>query len=224
MPTCEYCGDHFPKGGAHSTHERNCDERPGPGGGDVEETASIDGEDVTEPEVDDVGDGEDENVLEFEEDEFEGMIETVRETAHAEGWSEAVETTPEPAQTDVESEGDAETGEETGGSHPDVCPWCAGALLDGDTVADELNEAADEDVDAAAFLAANDGADPEYVCANMGACGYYVEDGDAKQFVTPGGGVRILGWILVGLLSLGAVVVGGIKSQHTSRDTGPRTF
>lgn len=41
MPTCEYCGEDFTKGGAYATHVRYCDARPDEG-----EPAQHNGEDV----------------------------------------------------------------------------------------------------------------------------------------------------------------------------------
>lgn len=48
MPTCEYCGEDFTKGGAYATHVKYCDDRPATEDRERSEAESEEGEEVTD--------------------------------------------------------------------------------------------------------------------------------------------------------------------------------
>lgn len=198
MPTCEYCGDHFPKGGALTTHERNCDDRPEPGGSD-DETAPIDGDGQPTPPVQEDARGDDEgNILQFAEDEFEDILETVKGEARA------------GAKAEVDDRVE--------------CPGCGGSMSSAGNETRFITE--DGDVvypsDGDHYCGACDG------LLSQSGTFYEGGDLDALTPSTPpengdvnaGGGGGWLTVILGGLLAVGALALGMLGRRSETQDSG----
>lgn len=202
---------------------------------EIEATASAppDDEDEPEPETDDTeppapveepdenpgadpgeGPGEDPaqppKKVEMTPDEVDEMMSAVEEEAYERGQEDAQTDAGEDEPIEVESTVVEESPAETTEPSFEKCPECGNMLLDGDDVVSELEQEMQEDEDIAEFVAANEGVEPDLACQKVRACGYYVEDGEAKKFNQPGGsssgGLAVL--ILVGLAGLLARALG----------------
>lgn len=133
MPACEYCGDHFPKGGAHATHERNCGARPQP---DEEEDVQNDEVEQTEPEIEDDAPDDpdppaDDNTIQMTDDEFDQMLTSVEEEAPASGWEEGIEQGYEAGLSEAQqttSGGSSSTSSASTTTSGGSCPDCGGSL------------------------------------------------------------------------------------------------
>lgn len=204
MPACEYCSEHFPKGGAHATHERNCEARP-----PADEKSDED--DPTDDEIQEAGNG-----VNMTEEDLEDLVTSVETHAYEQGREDAqqnndsaeVESTTEDTDT-----GDTETSV--------MCPNCDDVMLDGGELVDEL-----EEMDGAeSFVAANANADVAYACREFKGCGtYFTPDWEARTFDRPSEGGGWFTLVMVGVGALVALVLGALSSDDKNSNPGPRTY
>lgn len=106
---------------------------------------------------------------------------------------------------------------ESGETKP-TCPECGDVLLRGRQFNAMLNSLKDERKDIRRFLKANQGAAPAWACRQIFDCGYYVEDGDTREFNSPKGK---RGWARKLGLGLGAAAVGvGLAASQNDGQQG----
>lgn len=227
MPACEYCGEHFPKGGAYSTHVRYCDEKPDPDAADgLSESDSepvstgerldldnaSDGSSPSLPEPSQTGSGGqsddpdgaesgDVETFELNAEEIGEMLEAEREQARQELEPVEVESTTEPA--------------DAGGGTDDLgqCPECGGEMMPGKQLWREVGEAATDHDGWAKWYRANTGTPVDRACTDPSGCGYYVTPGEEPaQFETPGGSGA--GWLALGLGAAGAIGLAALGAAN----------
>lgn len=189
-----------------------------------EDQKGVDEEGEDEEEAEDA-----EDAITMTPDEFEDVVHTVESEARAEGYDEGVNDGYEVGKNDgkqeVEQEpnddGTSETAQtDTDVSRPSTCPECGAGIIDGAALVTQVRELAKKDSDVQKFAKANAGIRPDYGCTKVRACGYYVEDGEAKRFKQPsetGGTLAKIG--VFGLLA-GAAAVLGLSSSSQNNTEG----
>ena len=97
------------------------------------------------------------------------------------------------------------------------CPECGDVLFRGLEFTAMLNDLKRRREDIRRFLQANQGAAPEFACRDIAGCGYYVEDGEAREFNSPKGKG---GWGRRVALGVGTAAVAGVAGLAVSQNAG----
>lgn len=138
------------------------------------------------------------------------QVQEVAENAERAGYEAGLDDGYQAAEHE-QPETDQTTDENT--LEPDsraTCPECGEPMFTGEELETILNERAKTDKAARKFIKANEGAAPDRACREIYECGYYVENGEANRFETPGGGwvkklITVGGTAAAGAIGLAAI-------------------